>query len=555
MGAGRSLMSERFTVQARRTLVVDGTGAQGSWPEQSAVVDPCHPLQLRRCFSLDEAVRLIEDGSWEAILLVLAPHDGVGVEGVHRLRRVAPDTPVIVLVDDGDQEPITACLEAGAAGYWFVQKCPELLGQMVHAAASCAERARVMSALAQADRLTSMGLLAGGIAHELNNPLFYARYHLESVAEELPLFCEAVQSFQARVTSRFGLDEVAAAAGEAGEALEPRLLHGIIQRLNDVTEGVQRIQQVANGLTAFTRVDQRELTDVDLLHVLELAATMAANEIQYRARLVKQYRKVPVVRACEGQLAQVFLNLLVNAAHAIDEGNVEEHEIRVSTWVEGAMVCGEVRDNGPGIAPENLPRVFEPFFTTKELGTGSGLGLTLAKNIVDSYDGELVLSSEPGWGTCCVVRLPAYQPDRQSCGDDVLLASPPRRKANILVVDDDEGIRLLVAKMLRAHEVTLAESGTAALQRLKAGESFDLVLCDVMMSNTSGIEVHRWLAEHRPELASSFVFMTGGPFTANARSYITGVGICRLEKPFEAVELKQVVNDLLACRQESSGDS
>jgi CheY-like chemotaxis protein/anti-sigma regulatory factor (Ser/Thr protein kinase) len=286
------------------------------------------------------------------------------------------------------------------------------------------------------------------------------------------------------------------------------------------------------------------------MHVIEVAVNMAFNEIKHRARLVKEYGQTSTVLANDGRLSQVFLNLLINAAHAIQEGDVDHNEIRVRTWQEGDEVLAEVRDTGNGISAEHLPHLFEPFFTTKAMGAGSGLGLPISKTIVEEYGGRIEVSSEVGKGTSFIVRLPlrkAAEPDDAAPVTQGL--AQPEVRGRILVVDDEALIRGAMVRMLRGHDVVQAVSGNEAQKILEADQAFDLILCDIMMPAMSGVELHEWLSTTHPGLAQQVVFITGGAFTPRAAQYLTKVSNIRLEKPFDVENLKKIVTELIVAKR------
>ncbi len=265
-----------------------------------------------------------------------------------------------------------------------------------------------------------------------------------------------------------------------------------------------------------------------------------------RARLVKEYGEVPTLMANNGKLAQVFLNLLVNATHAIDEGDVEHNEIRVRTWVDGTDLLVEIRDTGKGIAAENLPRLFEPFFTTKEIGSGSGLGLSICQSIIESYGGKINVKSEVGKGSSFVVRLPIESEKSITSAlraTDELPSVTPSVRGHILVVDDEIHVGKAMKHMLAdEHDVVLVTSGSAAKQAIKKKktekETFDVIICDLMMPDVTGMDLYAWLAEKHPDLADKMVFVTGGAFTPRAKEFISSVENPRLEKPFDPKTLK-----------------
>jgi CheY-like chemotaxis protein len=333
----------------------------------------------------------------------------------------------------------------------------------------------------------------------------------------------------------------------------------VAARFRDVLSGTIRIQDIARGLSTFSRVEGSEVVPVHVNDAAEQAINLALNQIKYRARLVKDFGQVPLVLGSYSKLAQVFLNLLINAAHSIDEGHVEHNEIRIRTWADDVAVFAEVSDTGKGIALEHHDRIFEPFFTTKDVGVGSGLGLSIARNIVTGFGGEISFSSEPGKGTRFLIRLPRLPRDGQTRDASAQADAPPRSipRGRILVVDDEQGIRAIIARMLgRKHEIVTAASGEEAKAILEKDRRFDLIYCDLMMPRISGMELHAWLAERDADLAAQLVFMTGGAFTPGASEYLARLGNLRVEKPFDSVALLKLTDDLvLAARGKPDRES
>ena len=390
------------------------------------------------------------------------------------------------------------------------------------------EQRRLRAQLAQSERMASVGMLAAGVAHEINNPLTYVLANLEGLSADLP----AVE---------VGLPP-------ATEPLE------LVQRAQDAFDGAKRIRAIVRDLNIFSRIADQRVEPVSVNRVIEGALNMTQNEWKYRARVVVDYGAVPPVLANEGKLAQVFLNLLVNAAQAIGDGDVERNQIHVRTWTEAGTVLAEVRDTGIGI-PEGLQaRVFEPLFTTKPPGIGTGLGLAISRGIVEEAGGRISLESKPGEGAKFVVRLPAASADLGRA-PPVATAPPHRpgaRRGRVLVVEDEPLIRVALARMLASdHDVVEAESGAVAERLLAADGRFDVILSDLIMPDVSGMDLHDGLALTRPELAARMVFMTGGAFTQRARAFLEAVPNLRIEKPFDAVNLRELVHLLVAGRTQA----
>ncbi len=398
------------------------------------------------------------------------------------------------------------------------------------------ERKHMQLQLAQADRLSSMGMLAAGVAHEINNPLSYVLFNLEGLIELLPRL--------RRNGDNGGSAAGARARGERSAAGEVLLLEDTQERFESALEGARRIRDIVRGLGAFSRVERDKQAPVDLRQVIEAALTLCFNEIKYRARVVKSYGEAPPVPGSEGRLSQVFLNLLVNAAHAIDEGDVENNEIRVSTWAEDGAVLARVEDSGTGVPPDKLDRLFEPFFTTKAIGEGSGLGLPISKEIVESYGGTISVRSEPGAGTRFTVRFPvaAHVEEPVAEAQEV---RPSARRGRVLVVDDEAALRAAMSRILYEHEVVEAANGEEAQDILREDQGFDVILCDMMMRRVSGLDLHRWLVREQPELARRLIFVSGGAFTPRTRAYMATVENLCVEKPFEPANIKRIVSEMV----------
>jgi len=250
------------------------------------------------------------------------------------------------------------------------------------------EREQLQARLAAADRMVALGTLAAGVSHEIGNPLSYAMLSLDHMKLEL-----------ARL--RAGL---AGAPADVAALLEA--LGGAEEALADAVDGAGRVRDIAANLKAFSRVEATERRVLDVRKVVDQALTVSGHVVRQRARVVREYAEVPGVSASGPRLAQVFVNLLVNAAQAMPEGPADANEIRLSTRASEGWVEVAVADTGAGIAPEHLDRIFQPFFTTKPEGVGTGLGLPICRDIVQALGGSIAVESAPGRGTVFTVRLP-----------------------------------------------------------------------------------------------------------------------------------------------------
>ncbi|MBN2530670.1 MAG: response regulator [Deltaproteobacteria bacterium] len=408
------------------------------------------------------------------------------------------------------------------------------------------EKKKIQASLAQSDRLTSMGMLAAGVAHEINNPLAYVLYNLETLAREMPFFEQKLRSFRRKCHSMVHHGSLEALRGDFYASFGAIDFDKYNKRIREALEGTRRIQDIAGSLSTFSRVERRQLVSVDVHYTIECAANMAFNEIKYRAKFVKDFGCISNVMASEGHISQVFLNLLINAVHAVEEGHVEDNEIRVRTWQDGEMVCIEVRDTGKGISKDNMRRIFEPFFTTKNVGEGSGLGLSISRNIITGYGGDIDVQSEEGKGTSFIIRLPvrtdsAEIEDEINNDCDAVTVSG----GNILIIDDEINIVNALADILYEYKVTTAYSARDAITKVDERPHFDAILCDLMMPEVTGMAFHEWISEKHPALANKIIFVTGGAFTPNAREFLTRVPNTCLNKPFNLSELKQAVAQMV----------
>ena len=381
------------------------------------------------------------------------------------------------------------------------------------------ERLALQAQLMASDRLSSMGALAAGVGHEINNPLAAILANLESGLRDLAqLQLGLVPGFEA--------------------ALEP---------LRDARDAAVRLKDIARDLKLFSRAEDDRVGPVDLPQLMDSTLRLAQNEIKHRAQLRKDYGPVPRVLANESRLGQVFLNLVINATQAIPEGRVVDHEIVVTLRTdEKSNAVVEVRDTGSGIAPELLKRIFDPFFTTKPAGVGTGLGLAICQRLVAAAGGSISAESELGRGSLFRVVLPGAD-DLENTGEHraVRATIPPApTRGTVLVVDDDATVARSIARTLkRWHDVVVETDAASALRRLRAGERFDMILCDIMMPAMTGMDFHGLVAQFAPEVADQIVFMSGGVFSHAAREFLDRVPNTLVEKPFDPAALHLLIEE------------
>jgi signal transduction histidine kinase/ActR/RegA family two-component response regulator len=381
--------------------------------------------------------------------------------------------------------------------------------------------------LMHSEKLAVAGQLAAGVGHEINNPLSFVMGNLHFALEHLEV--------------------------PGGGPPDAEHLREALEALREARVGAERIRDIVRDLKRFARADEEaHLGPVNVHAALEFCVSMAMPHIRHRAQVVWRLGDVPMVLGNEARLGQVFLNLLINAAQSIAEGDVAHHRITLATRLEGGRVVVEVSDTGSGMAPEVLSRIFEPFFTTKRMGEGTGLGLSICLGLVQGMNGELTATSVPGQGSTFRVVLPTSAEAARPAALAMMAAGPRRKR--ILVIDDEPSIAAVLRRIIgREHEVVVVHSGREALELLERDDRFDRVFCDLMMADLTGMDVHTALEARRPDLLERFVFMTGGSFTERARVFLQTVRYPRIEKPFDPELIRALVAQ--APRREGPGVS
>lgn len=380
----------------------------------------------------------------------------------------------------------------------------------------------------QSEKLASIGMLAAGVAHEINNPASFVLANLEALAGLLQS-PDGKGQVDPKTGKRQGFSDI---------------LFEAMTIVQESKEGMARIHRIVRDLHAFSRVDEAppRLTDVNT--AVESSLTMLRSELRYRAQVERDLQATLRVRASAARLGQVFLNLIMNAAHALANGNPIRNRLYVRSRDEGEHIVVEVEDNGPGISPEVMSRIFDVFFTTKPPGLGTGLGLPISRDIVRSAGGELTAESTLGRGTLFRVRLPAA---------GAAAVEPPKtqptnkavQRRRLLAIDDEALLLKAYRRMLSAHhDIETTLGAKEALRLFGQDRTFDVVLCDLQMPGMSGSELYDAVKKRWPELAQRFIFITGGACSQEARQFLESPGLISIHKPFQAAELLELIEAL-----------
>lgn len=486
--------------------------------------------QLRKTFDLtyhrvdtaEAMAQALDAERWDIILSDYSMPRFDAPRALQVLHASGLDVPFIILSGTVREDVAVACMRAGAHDYFVKGEMgPRLVAAIereLDEAQVRAENQRMQEQLMVSDCMASMGTLAAGVAHEINNPL-------ASVMANVNLAAATVNAL---------LDQ----NGTSRELTEVK------EELQDAREAVERIRNIIRDLKIFSRPQVTDQGPIDVEKVMESTLRMAWNEVRHRARLVKDYGLTPKVAGSDSRIGQVFLNLIINAAQSIPEGQWETNKITVKTSTDDSgSALIEVIDTGSGMSPDALAHIFQPFFTTKPVGVGTGLGLSICHRIVNDLGGSISVESEVGKGTRFQVRLPAAKTTSL-----LRKMTPPLgvaiRPGKVLVVDDEASVGKAVARVLGPeHSVEVLQSAELALKRMAAGERFDVILCDLLMPQMTGMDFHDALLRVDPTQVSKIIFLTGGAFTPRARAFLADIGNQRIEKPFDPIHLRSLIND------------
>ncbi|MDX1512450.1 MAG: PAS domain S-box protein [Gammaproteobacteria bacterium] len=374
-----------------------------------------------------------------------------------------------------------------------------------------AEMARQRELLHQSEKLSALGELLAGVAHELNNPL--------SVVVGQALLLKETSSDPA----------IADRAARIGNAAD-------------------RCARIVKTFLAMARQRPAEVRPVNINDVVEAALevtgySLRSSNIDVRLRLT---RDMPPVRADADQLNQVLTNLIVNAQHALEsQAGVRQLKITSSVRRKSGVVVLKVKDNGPGIAPEIRSRIFDPFFTTKEVGTGTGIGLAVCHRIIESHGGVIEVESDSGEGSSFAIRLPYIADSGPGDAEHDGADASDVERVSVLVVDDETDVAAMLFDVLTAdgHEVEIAHSGHEALEKIHR-KRFDVILSDLKMPGLDGPGLYAALEATRPDLLARLAFITGDTMSPKVKSFLAGTGRPYIEKPVIPSDLRNLVSSL-----------
>jgi two-component system, NtrC family, sensor kinase len=400
---------------------------------------------------------------------------------------------------------------------WY-DKDNQLAGS-IHVAKDISNEKLLQQQLIQSEKLSAIGELISGIAHELNNPL------------------TGVMGYSQLLQLRKDLDD------------------RVRENLHKINNLALRCQKIVQNLLSFARKQKPERTLSDINEIIEKTVELRSYEFQVNnVEIFRELDKdLPKTIADAHQLQQVFLNVLTNAEQAMLDVNGKGClTIRTSHDAAKSRIVVEIIDDGPGIPESHLTRIFDPFFTTKEVGKGTGLGLSLSYGMIKEHGGNIYARSRIGEGSSFVIELPVIS--RLQIDSDESPELPLQdlefedlvRDRKILVVDDEQYILDFFVEVFDTlpMQVDTANDGRAAMHRMQSG-NYDLVITDFKMPQMSGRDLFNWVRENRPELSKRIIFVTGDTVSPETRSFFEDNRNRYLAKPFKIEEVKEVIQELL----------
>ncbi|HIJ90319.1 MAG: ATP-binding protein [Desulfobulbaceae bacterium] len=362
--------------------------------------------------TLAGGLQIVADGGVDLVLLDLNLPDSAGLSTLRKLHDATSDIAIIVLTGMRDESLAIQALQMGAQDYLMKGDIngPFLLKTLRYSLERKQfqeELKKHQAQMIQYEKMASIGQLAAGVAHEINNPIGFISSNLSSLdkyVERLLEFIELLSAQSVQSSNGGGAGEVIAA--KRRELKIDFISNDIKTLIAESLQGTERVKHIVQDLKNFSRDEQDTATFEDINDILESTLNMVWNELKYKVTLKKEFGSLPKTRCNPMQLSQVFVNLLVNAAHSI----AHQGDIIVKTWQESGGIYVTITDTGCGIPENILPRVFDPFFTTKEVGKGTGLGLSIAYEIITKkHNGEITVASKVGKGSTFSIKIPVVE--------------------------------------------------------------------------------------------------------------------------------------------------
>jgi len=426
-----------------------------------------------------------------------------------------------VLAMSGDHSPQAEAIDAAAYLGKPVQERDFL--DTVRRLGTDVRRKREAARAGELQRLISLGSLIGGIAHEINNPLAFIEGSLDLLRRQL-------------VTTVFP---------SASAAVDPLGVASALRALERTKDGVDRIAEVVRCVSMFASADPDSDEVLDVHQVLEASLQVARNEIRHSALVERDYQSVPMTRGNPARLGQVFLNVILNAVRSIRAANQSDSLIIVKTQTIHERIVVTISDTASTLDPSAQREMFDPLTSVAPGRVGLHFGLAVSREIVEAMGGVIEVHARHPRGTDFCITLPSCTQATYAPPKTKRLELAAKNRVSIMVIDDDPLMCEVLAAMLSPnYEVAAFTSPRAGLAVLLEGK-VDLILCDVMMPELSGVDLYDRVSRERPELADRFIFLTGGAFTERARLFLKRIDRPLVTKPFARRQLFDAIEQVL----------
>jgi signal transduction histidine kinase len=495
--------------------------------------------------------------------VVISKLDGEVQDALRHARSEFGGTPIGIVVPD--EAMALSAVEAGADEAIGEDRLDEstafgFIDRVALRARLRSEQEQMRAHYVHSEKLAALGTLVAGVAHEVNNPLTSLLLSVEGLKLRVNPVHSALAEVEELLRTKQGatredLIEVLRVGRTGAPLAETREL------LSEIESSAQTIARVVRDLKLFSRPDDDVAPEVvDVRALMDQVLRIVGRQIRAHATLELDYEPdLPLVVAPAARLAQVFTNVLLNAAHAITEVARHAHRIRISARSDDEAIAVCISDSGPGIPADVVGRIFDPFFTTKRPGVGTGLGLSISRSILRRIGGDLLVESVHGDGATFVALVP--RPDRRDLYEAYRRTSSisvPQSKARadrrVLVVDANERVLRAFARTLDAsYDVLLARDGQEAIDLLQSGSQADVIIADVSLPEMSGIQLYGWLMKERPALARQVIFVTAEEQQRPSPVIETGLPV--LQKPVSRTELLTAIGSALGSEESVSQSS
>jgi signal transduction histidine kinase len=473
---------------------------------------------------MSESVRFVRNSYGRIPLGVLAPDE----------------SNALVALDSGADEAITRDHLDATSAFGFIDRVV-LRARLRH------EQERLSAAYVHSEKLAALGTLVAGVAHEVNNPLTSLLLSAEGLKLRISPLHHAMSEVERLVQRMQGanheeLVKITRMGRTGAPVVESREL------LQEIEASARNIARVVRDLKLFSRPDDDATPEiVDIRGVLDQVLRIVGRQVRSHGILELDYEtNLPPVVAHSARLAQVFTNILLNAAYAVTEIERTSHRIRISARADDDAIAVSISDTGPGIAPQVLERIFDPFFTTKRHGTGTGLGLSISRSILRQIGGDLLVESVHGDGATFIALIPrpnrnelfeAYQRHKKP----VVSAAQPNPNKRVLVLDRDEQVLRAFGRALDTHyDLLLARDGDEAIELIASGSHADVIVADVSPPERTGMALLQWLKLERADEKHAIILVTA----EERNTDFPGLPI--LYKPVSRSQLIEAVNQALA---------